>query len=227
MPMPKAGMPRRVVVIGLGRFGESAARTLADLGYEVTAIDIDERRVADIADHVTLAAQGDGTDEEMLRSLAVDRSDVGIVGQGNNLEASVLITLVLKRLAVPWVVAKAETALHGELLARIGADRIVYPELAAGVRTAHALTVRNLDDYITLSPTTGVAKMDAPPGSAGATLGELCARLGTLTPLLIKRGDSLLLAPAWEERVQPGDELVVVGSDAAIGAFADAEPLQP
>jgi trk system potassium uptake protein TrkA len=225
--MPKAGEPKRVAVIGLGRFGESMALTLAELGYEVTAVDIDERRVAEIADRVTLAAQGDGTDEEMLCSLAVDQSDVGIVGQGKNLEASVLITLVLKRLGVPWVVAKAESALHGELLARIGADRIVFPERDAGVRAAHALTVRNIDDYITLSPTTGLAKVDAPPGSAGATLGELCARLGTLTPLLIKRGDALLLAPAWEERVQPGDELVVVGSDAAIGAFADAEPLRP
>ncbi len=82
--MPKTGAPRRVAVIGLGRFGESAARTLADLGYEVTAIDIDERRVAAIADRVTLAAQGDGTNEEMLCSLAVDQSDVGIVGQDNN-----------------------------------------------------------------------------------------------------------------------------------------------
>jgi len=224
--MPKSEASKRVAVIGLGRFGESVAITLAEIGYEVTAVDIDERRVAAIADRVTLAAQGDGTDEEVLRSLAVDQSAVGIVGQGKNLEASVLITLVLKRLGVPWVIAKAETALHGELLERIGADRIVYPERAAGIRAAHALTVRNLDDYITLSPTTGVAKVDAPPGSAGVTLGELCARLGTLTPLVIKRGDALLLEPAWEERVQPGDELIVVGSDAAIGAFADAEPLR-
>jgi len=215
-----------VAVIGLGRFGESTALALAEIGYEVTAIDVDERRVADIADHVTLAAQGDGTDEAMLRSLAVDRSDVGIVGQGKNLEASVLITLVLKRLDVPWVVAKAESALHGELLARIGADRIVYPERAAGVRIAHSLMVRNLDDYISLSPTTGIAKVDAPPGGAGSTLGELCAHLGTLTPLLIKRGDSVLLGPSWEERVQPGDKLVVVGPDAAIAAFADAAPLR-
>lgn len=223
--MAKRGTPRRVAVIGLGRFGDSTARTLAELGYEVTAVDIDERKIADIADVVTLAAQGDGADEEMLRSLAVDQSDVGIVGQGKNLEASVVITLILKRLGIPWVIAKAESTLHGELLARIGADRIVYPERAAGVQVAHALTVHNIDDYISLSPQTGVAKVAAPPGSAGETLGKLCARLGTLTPLVIKRGDTLILSPPWEERVQPGDELVVVGPDAAIGAFADAQPL--
>ncbi len=223
--MPKARQSRRVAVIGLGRFGDSTARSLADLGYDVTAVDIDERKVADIADHVTLAAQGDGTDQELLQSLAVDQSDVAVVGQGKNLAASALITLVLKRMGVPWVVAKAESALHGELLDRIGADRIVYPEFAAGVRTAHSLTVRNLDDYISLSPTTGVAKVDAPPGSAGATLADLCARLGFLTPLVIKRGDELIMAPALDERVQPGDELVVAGPDAAIGAFADAAPL--
>ena len=83
----------RVAVIGLGRFGSSVARTLHELGYEVTALDIDERKVAEAAAYATLAVQADGTSEEVLRSLEIDRSDVAVVGQGKNLEASVLITL--------------------------------------------------------------------------------------------------------------------------------------
>src|ERR687893_796242 len=91
----------RVVVIGLGRFGVSLARTLAEIGYEVTAIDCEGGPVAEIADHVTLAVQGDGTDEELLRSLAVDKCRYGVVTPGENLETSVMGTFVLKRLGIP------------------------------------------------------------------------------------------------------------------------------
>src|SRR5262245_10866302 len=119
---------KRVAVIGLGRFGSSVARVCHALGYEVTAIDISEKRVAEAADYATLTAQADGDDEEALRSLGVDRSEVGVVGQGQNVEASISCALVLKRLGVPWVIAKAETSIHGEILRRIGTDRIVFPE---------------------------------------------------------------------------------------------------
>lgn len=210
---------KRVAVIGLGRFGESVATTLAALGYEVTAIDIDERRVAEIADRVTLAAQGDGADEEMLRSLAIDRSDVAIVGQGENLEASVLCTLVLKRMRIPWVIAKAETALHGELLARIGADRVVYPERAAGVRVAHSLTVRNLEDYFSLSATAGIARLAAPAGAVGATIARVASDAG-IDVLLLERGGRWQAAPPPAETLRADDVLVVAGADAAIDAFA-------
>ena len=222
MPNSKVGTDERVTVIGLGRFGTSVARTLHELGYEVTAIDSGERQVAEAAGFVTLAAQGDGTDEELLRSLHVERSGVGIVAQGENLEASVLATLLLKRLGVPWVVAKAKTELHGELLARIGADRVIFPERDAGVRLAHSLAVRHINDYIPLSPTTGVAKLAAPAPLVGHTLAELCGeRQARLNVLLIKRGRQLITVPHYQERVQAGDELLVVGPDAEIEAFIE------
>ena len=211
----------RVVVIGLGRFGSSTARTLAELGYEVIAIDIRERPIEDIAEHVTLAAQGDGTDEEMLRSLAVDRCDYGIVAQGESLEASLLATLLLKRIGIPRVVAKAKSDLHGELLHRVGADQVVFPERDAGDQLAHTLSVQHVSDYISLSSTTGVAKLSAPVHFIGSTLGELCGpHAAWLEVLLIQRGRTLIGHPAADERVQAGDVLVVAGTDAAIDAFA-------
>ena len=214
--------PERVTVIGLGRFGSSAARTLHELGYEVTAIDVDERRVAEAAEYVTLSAQGDGADEALLRSLNVDRSHYAIVGQGENLEASALATLVLKRLGIPWVVAKATSELHGELLRRIGADLVVFPEREAGIRLGHSISVRHITDYIPLSPFTGVAKLNAPAYFVGCTLGELCApHAGRLDVLLIHRGASILTAPGPEERIRAGDELLVVGADSDIDAFAE------
>src|SRR3954470_17792749 len=120
MGKARVGESDRVTVIGLGRFGTSVARTLNSLGYDVTAVDLNEQRVEEAADFVALAAQGDGTDEETLRQLQVDRSDVAIVAQGSKLEVSVLTTLILKKLGVPIVIAKAQTDLQGEVLRRIG-----------------------------------------------------------------------------------------------------------
>ena len=216
--------PERVTVIGLGRFGSSAARTLHELGYEVTAIDVDERRVAEAAEYVTLSAQGDGADEALLRSLNVDRSHYAIVGQGENLEASALATLVLKRLGIPWVVAKATSELHGELLRRIGADLVVFPEREAGIRLGHSISVRHITDYIPLSPTSGVAKLTAPAHFVGRTLDQLCAdEPRQLSVLLIKRGQTLLTAPGGDERIQARDELILAGPDAEIDAFASSD----
>ncbi len=215
------GRAERVVVIGLGRFGTSAARILHELGYEVTAIDAAEKAVAEAADFVTLAAQSDGSDEELLRSLAVERSDYGIVAQAESLEASALATLLLKRLGVRWVVAKAGSALHGELLRRVGADRVIFPEQDAGLRLAHSLSVRYINDYIPLSPFTGVAKLSAPAHFVGRGLGELCApHADRLDVLLIQRGRQVITGPAPTDRIQAGDELLVVGADPEIDAFA-------
>jgi trk system potassium uptake protein TrkA len=216
--------PDRVTVIGLGRFGKSAAFTLHDLGYDVTALDLDERNVAEAASFVALAAQGDGTDEELLRSLEIDQSDVAIVAQGSNLEASVLTTLLLKRLGVAWVVAKAKSDLHGDLLHRIGADRIIYPERDAGVRLAHQLAVRNINDYISLSQTSGIAKLTAPAHFLGRTLSELDIENHYRVNLLaIKRGQKIIAVPNYKEQIEAGDELVLVGPDQDIARFTEQD----
>lgn len=219
---------RRVAVIGLGRFGRSVARTLHELHYEVTAIDVDERQVEEASDFVSLAAQGDGMDEALLRSLQVERSTVAIVAQGSHLETSILSTLVLKRIGVPSVVAKATSELHGEVLRRVGADRVIFPERDAGVQLAHTLGVPRIDDYISLSSTSGVAKLEAPPNLVGRTLAEAQGVHGaSLSVLALKRGRHLITTPSLSERIQGGDELVVIGPDAEMEAFVDAGLSEP
>lgn len=218
----KRGQAERVTVIGLGRFGSSLARTLHELGYEVTAIDRDQRRIQEMADLVTLAAQGDGTDQDLLQQLNVEQSDVAVVAQGENLEASVLSTLLLKKLEIPWVVSKAKTVLHGELLRKIGADRVIFPELDAGIRLAHSLGVRHINDYISLSATTGVAKLEAPAALVGKTLSECMGNLQTkINVLLIKRGTQIITVPHFQEVIQPRDQIVIVGADSDIESFVD------
>jgi trk system potassium uptake protein TrkA len=221
----RSGAPERVTVIGLGRFGTSVARTLHSLGYEVTAIDRDEKKIQDAAEFVTLAAQGDGTDQDLLLQLHCDKSDVAVVAQGENLEASVLTTLLMKKLNVPWVISKAKTMLHGELLRKVGADRVVFPELDAGIRLAHSLGVRHINDYISLSATAGIAKIQAPANLIGHTIEELTSGQQTrLNVLLIKRGSQLITVPHYQEEIRAYDELVIVGADADIEAFVERNP---
>lgn len=207
-------------MIGLGRFGSSVVKTLHELGYEVTAIDRNEKKIQEVAEWSTLAAQGDGTDQELLRQLNVERSDVAVVAQGESLEASVLTTLLLKKINVPWVVAKATSVLHGELLRKVGADRVVFPELDAGIRLGHSLGVRHISDYISLSAAAGIAKIEVPAHLVGHTLAELYdERSSKFNVLLIKRGSNLITVPHFQEVIQPHDELVVVGADREIEAF--------
>jgi trk system potassium uptake protein TrkA len=223
MPRRRETQDRLVTIIGLGRFGRSVARTLYELGYEVTAIDRDERQVEEASDFVALATQGDGSDEGLLRSLHVERSAVAIVAQGSHLESSVLATLVLKRLGVSCVVAKATNELHGEVLRRVGADRVIFPERDAGVRLAHTLDVPRVDDYISLSATSGIAKFAVPSNLIGRTLADVHAASGAqLSVLALKRGRLLTTTPSLDECIQEGDDLVVIGSDTAIEAFVEA-----
>jgi trk system potassium uptake protein TrkA len=211
----------RVAVIGLGRFGTSVARTCHELGYDVLAIDIDEKRVAEAADYATLAAQADGSDEEALVSLGVDRADIAVVGQGQNIEASISGALVLKRIGVPWVIAKAETEIHGEILTKVGADRLVFPEQEAGVQVAHSIEIRHAVSYMNLSATSGVAHMQAPAHGVGQTVAQVEAERPDLSIVLIQRGNLLLPRPATDATLREGDMVLVAGLDEAIDAFAD------
>lgn len=221
----RSGAKERVAIIGLGRFGRSVAKTLFELGYEVTAIDLSEQLVREASEWVTLAAQGDGTDQDLLEQLDVQHSSVAVVAQGENLEASVLTTLLLKKLRVPWVVGKAKTVLHGELLHKVGADRVVFPEIDAGIRLAHSLGVRHINDYISLSPTAGVAKIQAPTSMVGHSIEALIeGQQGRLNVLLIKRGHQLITVPHYQEVIRAHDELLIAGTDADIEHFVEQTP---
>lgn len=224
-PSRHSGTPERVTVIGLGRFGSTVARNLSEQGYEVLAIDRKESTTQEASQYVTLAAQGDGTDPELLEQLNVADSDVVVVAQDENLEASVLTTLLVKKLKVPWVVAKAKSHLHAELLTKVGADRIVLPEVDAAIRLSHSLGVRHINDYITLSNTAGIAKIEAPANLVGHTLESLTSEIkGKLNVLLIKRGNELITVPHLHESVRAHDELLLAGADENIAKFVGLNP---
>lgn len=211
---------KQVVVIGLGRFGSSLARTLCDLGDEVLGLDIDPKRVEYVAEFATQAAQLDATDEEALREMGVRNFDIGVVAIGGDLKGSILVTLLLKRLCVKTVIAKAQDDLHGEILEKVGADRVVYPERETGVRVAHGISTPNLVDYLEVMSGYGIAKLVTPPSFVGKELGqlELKSRYG-LTPLILRRDGELMINPSRSEVLGKGDVLVLSGRDEQLDAL--------
>jgi trk system potassium uptake protein TrkA len=121
-------MKRQFAVIGLGRFGYHIAKTLADMGAEVAAIDKDKDKVDQVSDFVTLAYQLDATDEKALRAVGLQNVDVGIVSIGEDIEASILVVMTLKEMGVKEIVAKGLTDIHGRILKHLGVHKVVYPE---------------------------------------------------------------------------------------------------
>jgi trk system potassium uptake protein TrkA len=145
----------------------------------------------------------------------VSEFDTGVVSIGTDLKSSILVTLLLKRMGVPMVISKAQDELHGEILSKIGADVIVYPEREAAVRVAHTLaTGPNVVDYMEISSGYGIAKIAAPESFVGRQLEQtdLNRRFG-LTVLAIRRADRVILNPSRYEVVERNDLLIVAGSD--------------
>jgi trk system potassium uptake protein TrkA len=204
----------QVLVIGLGRFGSAVARELERLGHQVLAIDQGEQQVNDIAADVTHALQLDAADEAALRSAGAGDFGTAIVAISSDAEPSIFATMVLKRLGVENVIAKAGSLLHGEILARVGADRVVFPERETGLRLAHSFNVPNVLDYLDVAPSFGIEKIRPPKSFVGRTLGELDlkARLG-LTPVAVRRGREVVVNPTRDERIGEGDELILIGRD--------------
>ncbi len=203
---------KQFAVIGLGRFGASLATTLANMGYDVLAIDNDEDKVEQIMDKVTHAVQTDALDEESLSALGVRNFDVVVVAIGQDMQASILATVMLKELGVPNVVAKARTELHGRVLARVGADKVVFPERDMGVRVARSLVSKSILDQIDLSPDFSIVELVAAPQFVGRTLAETAMRgkYGA-NVLAIRRGNDVIISPGANTIIQEGDVLVTIG----------------
>lgn len=200
------------VVIGCGRFGSTVARTLFELGNEVLAIDKNGDIIQEISEDVTQAVQADVMDETTLAELGIRNFDVVIVSIGSDLEASIMATLIAKELGVKQVIAKAQNLLHGKLLKKIGADKVIYPERDMAARVAHNLTSKNILDYIEISPDYNVLEITALQIWWGKTLSELRLRnkFG-INVMAIKRNDIVTVAPGADDMVQEGDVLVILG----------------
>ncbi len=210
---------RSYIVVGLGRFGTEAARRLCELGCDVLAIDQKNELVQQISSDVTQAVVGDARDKEVLRALGAEDFDCGIVAIGDSLGDSVLATMNLKELGVPYVVCKAHDETHRQVLLKLGADKVVIPEQEQANRLARNLSSPNVLDYIELSDACGIIEMPAPTPWMGKSLKNLNVRaqLG-VNIIAIKRNDTINVSPGADYEIQPGDVMVVLGETDALNA---------
>ncbi|MCM3628699.1 TrkA family potassium uptake protein [Paenibacillus glycanilyticus] len=205
---------KQFAVIGMGRFGSSIASSLTHMGFEVLAIDASEQRIQEAINLVTHAVSADSTDEEALRSLGIRNFDVVVVAIGEDIQASILTTLILKDLGVKMIVVKAQNELHGKVLTKIGADKVVFPERDMGQRVAHHLISPNILEYIEISEDHSIIDLKAPEAMIGKSLKQLDIRAKfKCNVMAIKTHGQMNIAPYADDLIRPEDILVIVGKN--------------
>ncbi len=204
----------RYAVIGLGKFGSTVVRSLFQKGHEVVAVDQDRARVQDVRDSCTQSIEADCTDQDTLRALGLQDADAVVVSLGERMDASILVTLYLRELGVKEIVVKAVSEDHGKILHLIGATEVVHPERDTARRIARGLGLRSIVEYLPLAGDSSLIEVHVPASFVGKTLAELDIRKRyQVLVVAIKRGDGLVIAAGGDERLLPGDVLVLVGRD--------------
>lgn len=207
------------IVIGLGRFGSAAAEKLYEMGHEVIVVDRDEEAVNHLADRCTHAAIGDAREIEVLRAVGAAECQCAIVAMGEDLAASVLITMNLKDLGCKYIICKAQNEMYQRALERVGADRVLIPEREMAQRLVQSLGSRSFLDYMELSGEYAIAEIEAPKGWIGKTLKALNVRARHQVSVLAIRdagSDRVRMSPGAEDMVSKGDKIMVMGRRAEL-----------
>ena len=210
-------------VIGLGRFGGSVCKTLADAGQEVLAIDKYESRVNDYKDIATQAVVADAQDEDVLRSLGIRNVDHVIVAIGEDIQASILVTLMVKEQGVKYVTAKAQNEYHAKVLEKLGVDRVVHPERDMGVRIGRSLTSKNMVDYLDLDANFKLAEiLITNPEFVGKSLAEMDFRdRYGLNVIALAHSRQEMVLPSAGDVLTENDSILVAGPTKAIDKFEE------
>jgi trk system potassium uptake protein len=215
-------MVKQYAVIGLGRFGLSIATKLFEAGQEVLGVDVNEERVEESHPYVTHAIIADTTDENAVKSIGLRNFDAVIVAIGNDIQASIMTVLILKELGVPKVIAKALNKLHGQVLKKMGADWVVFPERDMGIRVAHQLLSPNVLNFIELSKEYSVEEIKIPEKMVEKSLRELDLRAKfNLSVIAIRRNHQINISPSPEEMINRDDVLVVIGKNQDLERLAN------
>ncbi|OAH58593.1 potassium uptake system protein [Domibacillus aminovorans] len=215
---------QQYAVVGLGRFGTSVARRLHEAGHDVLGIDVNEERVEDAELYVTHAVVADTTEEKTLTAVGIRNFDCAIVAIGNDIQSSILTTLLLKEQGVKKVIAKALSKHHGKVLEKVGADWVIYPERDMGERVANQLLSPNILNYIELSKEYNIEEIVTPPGMAGKSLQEINIRAKyNISVIAIVSGTDIIVSPSPAQIIHKEDLLVVIGDRKSLARFSNIE----
>ena len=225
---------KRFLVIGLGRFGVSLAETLFAEGREVIAVDERADKVEEIKERVTQAIQLDGTDFDALKSVGAEEVDSAIIAIGENLEASVVTTVILKELGLKEIIVRAYTEREKRILHLVGASRVIFVEQEMGRRLGKTYSQDAILDYIELSPSHSIVQWEAPESLLGSSISELrVSEHGGLSLFAIKKEegaggfswgkekDHLQFNPPLDYTLEKGDILILCGKNKELTRFTE------
>ena len=211
---------KTIAVIGLGRFGTTIAKLLASMNHEVLGVDIDPEVVQKISPYITHASVADTTDEEAIKALALSQFDLVIVAIGDNVQANLMTSMLLKEMHIPKIVAKAENTLQGKMLSKIGVDQVIYPEFDMAQRLAQSLTREHVMDYLQLSKSVSLIEINMPLFMVGSCLKESNLREKyNLNAVGIRRGDDLEVPPNPTTILSAEDKLLIIGNNSDLDAL--------
>lgn len=205
---------RKFAVIGLGHFGFSVAKVLHEEGHEVLAIDSSKEVIQNIKDFCTQAILADARDKETLIALGVEDVDVAIVSLGEQMEASILVTLHLQEIGVKEIIAKALSEDHAKILRKIGASEVIFPEKDMAERLARRLSAPNMIDYLPLTPEYGIMEVAPPSKFVGKSLAELKLRNKYDIQVIAIKGlvpEKMTFIPSPDFVIKDSDSLVILG----------------
>ena len=219
-------MEKQYAVLGMGSFGESVALTLENMGCDVLVMDDSYEKIQDISDKVSYAIRADVSDPDPLHALGGKNLDGVVVAFSENLEAGIMATMLCKEMGIPLVVAKAKNKLQGAILKRVGADRIVYPEIEMGSRVAKSLVSREFMDWIELSNDYSMVEIAVPDKWVGRTLVDINVRerLGiNVVGIIINGKIDVTLDP--QKPLPEGGILIVIGANDVLEKFDSKKKL--
>lgn len=209
-------MKKSFLVIGAGRFGKGVVHTLHESGHNVMVIDKDETLIQQISSEVTEAISADITSESCIKALGVRDFDAVVLAIGFDVQASIMAAILLIENEAKYIVAKAQTDLHGKVLDKIGVNRVVYPERDMAHKIARSLIAPTIIDMIELSDEYSVVEVKAPEEMVGKTLIELNlrARYG-ISVIAFRRnnGGKTNISPIAEDVVEANDIIVAIGEN--------------
>ena len=214
---------RSFAVIGLGAFGSAVAGELARFGNQVMGVDLDERRVAQMASTLSSAVILDTTDEMALKDAGVDQYDVALIAIGRDIQASILTTMNLKMLGIGTIWVKASSRTHHRILSKLGADRVILPEQEMGRHIAQMLNNPVVQDYVSLGNGFSVVNVVVPKRLKGRDLASL--RIGKtfdLRLLGLMRGTDFRACDTPDMVLYEDDKLILLGKRAELRRFGDA-----
>ncbi|MFD1795288.1 TrkA family potassium uptake protein [Paracoccus aurantiacus] len=209
---------RSFVVLGLGSFGSVVAKALAGLDNQVLGIDINERRVADMAEELGNVAILDATDDAALREAGAGSYDVALVSMGDDLESSILTVMNLKLIGIGTIWVKADSRTHHRILSKMGVDRVLLPDIEMGRHTAQMLNNPAVQDYVALGNGYSVVNLQMPDTHEDSLLADLGLDPAVRVLGLMRGTEYLAAAP--DTVLKAGDRLLLLGQKAELTAVS-------